>query len=180
MPKEFWTIWSSGCKAVDDALFADFEQLRLGRAEHLERGLALVRGAGDGRGADAHELAQQALVLDDADVLFDDRPARQTLGERRQVGHAADGLDLLVARASSLASVTMSTARCAVHQLAHAQEDAAMRVEREVVRLEALRRPRSGPHCPAGWRPGWSFRRRCSRAARRRELRSGMVAIPRV
>ena len=30
----------------------------------------------------------------------------------------------------------MSTARCGVHQLAHAQEDTAMRVERKVVRFE--------------------------------------------
>ena len=84
-------------QAVGDAFFADFEQLRLGGAEHLKGRLALVRGAGDGRRADAHQPAQQALVLDDADVFLDDRPARQTLSQRGQVSHAAYRFDLLVA-----------------------------------------------------------------------------------
>jgi len=60
-------------EAVGEALLSDLHQLRLGGAQDLERGFALVGGAGNGHGADAHQLAQQALVLDDADVLLDDR-----------------------------------------------------------------------------------------------------------
>ena len=120
---------------MGDALFADFKQLRLGSAEHLERGLALVGGAGNGRRADEHELAQQALVFDDADVLFNDRAARQTLGERREISHAAHGLDFLVA-GQLVGQGDDVHGALRVHQLAHAQEDAAMRVEREVVGLE--------------------------------------------
>ena len=75
MPKEFCDDLVERLEAADNALFADFEQLRLGCVEHFEGGLALVGGAGNGGRADEHELAQQALVLDDADVVFDDGPA---------------------------------------------------------------------------------------------------------
>ena len=124
-------------EALREALLADLQQLRLGGVEDIEGGLALVGGAGDGRRADAHELAQQALVLDDADVLFDDRAARQTLGERGQIGHAADGLDLFVA-GQLVGQRDDVDGALGVDQLAHAQEDAAMRVEREVVGFEVF------------------------------------------
>ncbi len=119
-------------KAVGEALLADLHQLRFGGAEDFKRGFALVGGAGDGHGADAHQLAQQALVLDDADVLLDDRAARQTLSERGQISYAADGLDLLVA-GQLVGQGDDVDGALHVHQLRHAQEDAAMRVQGEVV-----------------------------------------------
>jgi len=126
-----------GLEALPDALLADLEQVGLGRADHLEGGFTLVGRARDGRRADGHELAQQALVLDDADVLFDHRPARQALGERREIRDAADRLDLLEARQLVGQGDDVDRA-LRVNELAHAQEDAAMRVERKVVGLELL------------------------------------------
>jgi hypothetical protein len=89
-PKEPATIWSSGWRPWVRPFSLTSSSCGSVSSEHPDGVFALVGGAGDGRGADKHELAQQALVLDDADVLFDDRAARQTLGERGQVGHAAD------------------------------------------------------------------------------------------
>jgi len=83
-------------QAFGDAFFADHHELRFGGVKHVERRFALVGGAGNGCRADEHELAQQALVFNDADVLFDDRPARQPLGERREISDAADRLDFLI------------------------------------------------------------------------------------
>ena len=62
---------------------------------------------------------------------------RQTLSERRQVGHAADGLDLLGAGQLVRQRDDVDGALF-VHQLGHAQEDAPVRVERKVVGLEAF------------------------------------------
>ncbi len=168
VPNELATILSSALQALRQPLLADLKQLRLGDVQHSDRVLALVGGAGNGRRADQHQLAQQALVLDDPDVLFDHRPARQTLGQRRQVGHAAHRLHLLVA-GQLVGQRDDVHGPLRVHQLAHAHEDTAMRVERKIVRRRSFRRPRSGRHCPAGWRPESSFRRRCSRAVRYRK-----------
>ena len=62
---------------------------------------------------------------------------RQTLGQRRQVGHSADSLDLfgagqLVRQRNNVDSALL------VHQLGHAHKDALVRVERKVVGLEPL------------------------------------------
>lgn len=56
-----------------------------------------VGGARHGCLADGHHLPQQALVLDDADVLFDVELVRQALSEREKVGLLADGVQLLAA-----------------------------------------------------------------------------------
>ncbi len=124
-------------QALGEAGFADFEQLRFGCVENADGVFALVGGPGDGGRADAHEAAQHALVFDDADVVFDDRAARQTLGERGEVGHSADGLDFFVACEFVRQGDDVDSA-AGVDQLAHAQEDAAMRIEREVVWLEGF------------------------------------------
>ena len=88
---------SSGLQTLGEAGFAHFEQLRLGLIENADGILALVSGLGDRGRADAHEAAQHALVFDDADVIFNDRTAGQTLSERSQIGYASDGLDFLIA-----------------------------------------------------------------------------------
>ncbi len=81
MPKECCDDLVEGLEALRDASFGDLHQLGFGVTEDVKGGFALVGGPRNGHGADAHELAQQALVLDDADVLFDDRPARQTFSQ---------------------------------------------------------------------------------------------------
>lgn len=40
-------------------------------------------------------MAEEALVFDDADVLFEVALVRQALGEREEVGLLADGVQLL-------------------------------------------------------------------------------------
>ncbi len=136
-PKELATIWSRLWKPAGQALLADFQQLRLGSADHLQRRLALVRCPRNGRRADPHQPAQQALVLDDLDVLFDHRPARQALSQGRQVGHPAHRLHFLVA-GQFIGQRHNIDRPLRVHQLGHAQEDAPVRVERKIVRVDLL------------------------------------------
>ena len=136
-PKEFWTIWSSASRPRMIPFSLTSSSCGLGGVEDFKSRLALVGCAGDGGRADEHELAQQALVFDDANVVFDDGPHRQTLGEGREVGHAADGFDLLGTR-QFVGQGNDVDGTLLIHQLAHAQEDALVRVEREVVGLKAL------------------------------------------
>ncbi len=124
-----------------DALLAHLQQLVLGHVQHFESRLALVGRTRNRRRTDRHQLPQQALVLDDPDVVFNDRPQRQTLGQRRQVSHAAHRLDLLVARQLVRQRHNVHGA-LRVHQIAHAQEDALMRIKREIARVQLLSRLR--------------------------------------
>src|SRR6202041_3513461 len=82
-------------KALRNALLGYFEQPAFSLVQHADGRLALVGGTGDGHRADAHQLAQQALVLDDPDVLFNHRLARQALRQGRKVGHSPHRLDFL-------------------------------------------------------------------------------------
>ena len=59
---------------------------------------------------DAHELPQQALVLDDADVALDVGVARDALGEEREISRAADRIEL-PAPDELLLTVMVSTPR---------------------------------------------------------------------
>ena len=63
------------------------------------------------------------------------RAVGNSVDERRQVGDSADGLDLLAA-VEFLGEGDHVDGAASVLQIAHAREDAAMRVEREVVGLE--------------------------------------------
>ena len=84
-------------KTAGDAALGDFEQAGFGGIEHRQRFLALVSRPGDGRAADADQLPAQRFVFDDPDVLFDARPAGETLGEGSEVGDTAHRLSLLAA-----------------------------------------------------------------------------------
>ena len=73
----------------------DLGELGFDVVEDGGRVLGLIGRGGHALVEDAEELAQQALVLDDADVGLDVRVARDALGEEREVGRAADGVEFL-------------------------------------------------------------------------------------
>ena len=97
--------------------------------------MRLIGGLGDGGRTDAHEAAELGLVFDDADVVFDDGAARQALGEGGEIGDAADGLGLLEAR-ERVGEGNDVDGRARVGELGHAQEDAAVGIEGEIVGLD--------------------------------------------
>ncbi len=122
-------------ETVAEAPLGSLHQSRFNFADHVDDRVGLIGRLGNGQRADGHEPARQALFLDDANILFDDRTARQSFRQAGQVGHAADGVPLLVA-------VQFGGQRhnvhgpLGVHQLGHAQEDAAVRVEGKIVGFE--------------------------------------------
>ena len=119
-------------EAALDALFGDLHELLLGGVENVEGIFALIGGARHGGLADAHDLAEEALVLDDADVLFDVEAMRQIFGEREEVGAIADGLELFAA-VELFDDGDEIDGAADVDEAGDAGVDAAMRVKREVV-----------------------------------------------
>ena len=95
----------------------------------------MLDGFGDGGLRDVDESAQQRLVAHDANVVLDAGPLRNAVDQRRQVRDAADGLDFLAA-VELFGERDHVNRASGVLQIAHAREDAAMSVEREVVGLE--------------------------------------------
>ena len=90
---------------------------------------------GDGELRDVDEAAQQRLVADDANVVLDAGAVGNAVDERGEVGDSADGFDLFAA-VEFLGEGDHVDGAAHGLQVAHAGEDAAMRVEREVVGLE--------------------------------------------
>ena len=123
------------------------------RSQHLQRRLALVRRPRNRLRADQHEPPQQALVLDDADVFFDDRPPRQTLSERGQIGNSAYRFDLLEARqfVGQRYNVDGALRQSATRSSAGRSGGGNPARSR---RLPASQRLRRGPRYQARWRPG--------------------------
>ena len=80
-----------------DALLADREQLRLGAVDRLlDLGRVLVADPGDPPGR-PDQVAQDRLALDDPGVLGDVDRGRRLVRQARQVGAAADRLELVAA-----------------------------------------------------------------------------------
>ncbi len=78
-----------------DPLLADREQLRLGPVDRLgDFGRVLVADAGDPPGR-RDQVAQDRLALDDPCVLRDVDGGRRLVRQARQVGAAADRLELI-------------------------------------------------------------------------------------
>ena len=119
-------------EAALDAFFGDLHELLLGGVEDVEGVFALVGGAGHGGLADGHDLAEEALVLDDADVLFDVEAMRKIFGEREEVGPVADGLELFTL-VELFDDGDEIDGAADVNQAGDAGVDAAVGVEREVV-----------------------------------------------
>ena len=122
-------------EALPDAVLRELEDRLLGAVDDLFGFVGMLDGFGDGVLRDVDQPAQQRLVAHDANVVLDARPVGHAVDERRKIRDAADGLDLF-------APVKLLGQRDHVHrpahalQVGHAPEDAAMRVEREVVGLQ--------------------------------------------
>ena len=97
--------------------------------------MRLIGGLGNGGRTDAHEAAELGLIFDDADVVFDDGAARQAFSEGGEIGDAADGLGLFEA-GKRVGEGNDVDGRTRVCELGHAQEDAAVRIEGEIVGLD--------------------------------------------
>ena len=128
----FDDLWNAG-ESLGDAALGDFEQRGFGGVQDFEGIFALIGAAGLRGGADAHQLAQDGLVFDDADVIFNAEAARKIFCERKDVGAIADRFQFLAA-VELLAQSDDVDGAVGVDQLAHAGIDAAVGIERKVVR----------------------------------------------
>src|SRR5262249_12427741 len=68
-------------EVAGDAPLGDFEHCRLGGVQNFKGFFGLIGSLSDGLVTDMDELAEERLVLDDADVFFDGDTARQALSE---------------------------------------------------------------------------------------------------
>ena len=120
-----------------DPLLADREQLRLGAVDRLlDLGRVLVADPGDpARGAD--EVAQDRLALDDPGVLRDVDGGRRLVRQARQVGAAADRLELVLAL-ERLGDGDDVDRLAALEQLQRGRVDPPVRLPVEVGRPEEL------------------------------------------
>ena len=122
-------------EALAETVLGELEDALLGAVDDLFGFVGVVDGFGDGVLRDVDEAAQLRLVAHDADVVLDAGALGNAVDERRQIGDAADGFDLFAA-VELLGEGDHVNRAAGVLQVAHAGEDAAMRVEREVVGLE--------------------------------------------
>ena len=131
-PKELATI--SGMLALDGGV-GDLGEADLDVVENLGGVLGLVGGGHHSFVEDAEQLAEQALVLDDADVGLDVGITRDALGEEGEVGGAADGVELaaLGERVHDGDEIDGVALR---HEVDHDAVDALVGVEREVFGAE--------------------------------------------
>ena len=83
---------------------------------------------------------QGRLVLDDPDVAVEREDLRQAVIQRDQVAEAVDGLELVLLH-QLIGDGDAVDALAAVGQVAHAQEDAPVLLEAEILRIEEARRP---------------------------------------
>ena len=120
-----------------DALLADREQLRLGAVDRLlDLGRILVADAGDPAGG-ADQVAEDRLALDDPGVLDGMDGGRRLVREAREVGPAADRLEL-VAALEGLGDRDDVDRLAPLEQLEDGGVDAAVRLAVEVRRAQEL------------------------------------------
>ena len=118
-------------EAARNAFFRDLQQIGLGSVQDVERIFALVGGPRDRHRADVDQLPQQRLVLDDADVFFNRKAPRQSLGQRRKIRNSADRFDFL-ALGQLLGERDDVDGPACIHQFADAREDALVGLQREI------------------------------------------------
>ena len=122
-------------KATRDALLGNFEKRGFGGVENLKGFFALVGSTGNRGGTDADELAEERLVLNDADVFFDGESTGQAFREGYEPGDTADRFDFLTA-SEFLAEGDDIDDVIAVDELAHPGKDTLMGGEGEVLNVQ--------------------------------------------
>ena len=80
------------------AFVADLKYLPFGVVQNIFDRIRLLDRACRYRMARGDEVPQDRLLFDDAHVLLDRRPPRQSVSKRGDVGHAADAFDLFALR----------------------------------------------------------------------------------
>jgi len=82
-------------EAAGDGVLGDLHHAVFNLVEDVDSFEGLVGGLHHAHVADAHELAHEGFVADDADVGFDGELAGKAFGEGGEVGAAADGVEFL-------------------------------------------------------------------------------------
>ncbi len=124
-------------KAAPNALFRKLHDGSFGIVEDFFGGIALVGSAGNGGVGDVNQSPQQRLVAHDLDVMLDARPVRNAVQQARDVADVANRLQFL-APVQFLDQRDHVNRTRRLRQIDHARVNAAMRIEREIFRLQML------------------------------------------
>src|SRR5208337_2415550 len=124
-------------KAAADALLRKLEDGGFGVIQDVFGGIALVGSARNGRIGRVNQAAQQSLVAHDADVVLNAGPVGDAVEQAGDVADVADGLQFLGAVELFHQGDQVDRPR-RVHQRHHAGVDAAVGVEREVLRSQVF------------------------------------------
>jgi hypothetical protein len=119
-------------------VLGDLEDRSLGLIEQLVGVLLGVVGAAEDLGRRLDQPAQRRFLLDDLGVVLDVGRARDAVGQRRDVGRAADLVELTGARELLLERDEVDGG-AALAERDHLLEDAPVRIAEEVARVDQLR-----------------------------------------
>ncbi len=122
-------------KSLADALFGKLEDRGLGIVEDIVGGIGLLRSFGNRGIGDMDKPTQDRLVADDLDVVFDGRPVGHAVEKAGDIGGIADRLEFFLA-VEFLDESDDVDGPGVFGQIHHAGVEAAMCVEREIVRLQ--------------------------------------------
>ena len=124
-------------EAAADPLFGKLEDCSFSVIQDFFSGIALIRGARNGGVGGVNQPAQQRLVADDLYVVLDARTVRNAVDQSGDVADVANRLQFLALIEFFDQRNHVDRSR-GLGQIDHAGEDAAMRIEREVLRLQML------------------------------------------
>ena len=120
-----------------DAILGDGKDRTLGLVEQQVRLLLGFVGVGEDLVRRVNQVAERRLLFDDARVVLDVGGARHAVGQRGDVGGAADFVELTAAR-QLLAQRHEIDGLAALAERDHAVEDAPVRVAKEVAPVDVL------------------------------------------
>jgi hypothetical protein len=120
-----------------DAFFRELKDGGLDVVENFLGGVALVGGARNRGIGSVDQSAQQRFIANNLDVVLDAGPVGYAIHQAGDVTHIADGLEFLVA-VEFLDQGDHVDRPGRLGQVHHAGVNAAMRIEREIFRLEVL------------------------------------------
>ncbi len=123
--------------ALPNAVLGELEDGLLGASQHLFGFVGVLDGFGNRVLREVDQAAQQRLVANDADVVLDRRPVGHAVDQRRQIRNAANRFHLFAA-VEFLDQRDHVDRTAALLQVAHARINAAVRVQRKVVRREVF------------------------------------------